>query len=60
MFQIQVVEKNNTHIVRSKNFSPKSYRLRWDNVEKYGAARQARGDNIMRRRRKVATCMSDN
>ena len=31
-------------------FSEKSYRL-WDNVGKYGKARQAADDNIMRRMR---------
>jgi hypothetical protein len=50
MFQIKVVEKFKTHILCSITFPPKSCRL-WDNVEKYGTARQATHDNIIRRMR---------
>ena len=47
MFRIKVLEKIKTHILWSEAhfFSRKSYRL-WDNVEKYGQARQAT-DNHM-------------
>jgi hypothetical protein len=50
MFQTKVVDKIKTHILCSITFSRKSYRL-WDNVEKYGTARQATDDNIIRRMR---------
>jgi hypothetical protein len=50
MFQTKVVEKIKTHILYSITFSQKSCRL-WDNVEKYGTARQATDDNIIRRMR---------
>jgi hypothetical protein len=50
MFQTKVVEKIKTHILCSINFSPKSCRL-CDNVEKYGTARQATNNNIIRRMR---------
>jgi len=50
MFQIKVVEKNKTHILRSKTFPPKSFRL-WADVKKKDRSRQARADNIMRRMR---------
>jgi hypothetical protein len=50
-FQTNVVEKIKTHILCSITFFfKKSYRL-WDNVEKYGRARQATDDNIIRRTR---------
>jgi hypothetical protein len=48
MFQTKVVEKIKTHILCSITFFRKSCRLR-DNVEKYGTARQATDDNIIRR-----------
>jgi hypothetical protein len=44
MFQTKVVEKIKTHILCSVIFFKKSCRL-WDNVEKYGRARQATHDN---------------
>ena len=50
MFQTKVVEKIKTHILCSITFFRKSCRL-WDNVEKYGTARQATDDNIIRRMR---------
>jgi hypothetical protein len=46
----KIVEKIKTHILCSKTFSRKSCRL-WDNVEKYGTARQATDGNITRRMR---------
>jgi hypothetical protein len=45
MFQTKVVEKIKTHILCSILFFQKWYCL-WDNVEKYGRARQATGDVI--------------
>ena len=46
---LQAVEKIKTHTLCSVTFfSLKSCRL-WDNVEKYGRARQATDDNIIRR-----------
>jgi hypothetical protein len=42
------VEKIKTHILCSMKFFRKSCRL-WDNVEKYGRARQATDDNIIGR-----------
>jgi hypothetical protein len=42
-------ENQNTHFM-FVNFFPKSCRL-WDNVEKYGTARQATDDNIILRMR---------
>jgi hypothetical protein len=50
MFQTKVVHKIKTHLFCSITFSPKSCSL-WDNVEKYGTARQTRDDNIIRRMR---------
>jgi hypothetical protein len=50
MFQTKVVERIKTHISPSITFFRKSCRL-WDNVEKYGTARQATDDNIIRRMR---------
>jgi hypothetical protein len=50
MFQTKVVGKIKTHILCSITFFRKSCRL-WDNVEKYGRARQATDDNIIRRMR---------
>jgi hypothetical protein len=44
------VEKLKTHILCSIAFSRKSCRL-WNKVEKYGTARQATDDNIIRRMR---------
>jgi hypothetical protein len=50
MFEIKVLDKIKTHILCSVTFFRKSYRL-WDNVEKYGTARQAADGNIIRRMR---------
>jgi hypothetical protein len=50
MFQTNVVEKIETHILRSIIVSRTSCRL-LDNVEKYGRARQATDDNIIRHMR---------
>jgi len=50
MFQVEVVEKNKTHILGSKTFSPKSFRV-WTDKKKKDRARPARADNIMRRMR---------
>jgi hypothetical protein len=50
MFQTKVVEKTKTHILCSIALFRKSCRL-WDNVKKYGRARQATDDNIIRRMR---------
>jgi hypothetical protein len=49
MFQTKFVDKIKTHILCSINFR-KSRRL-WDNVEKYGTARQDTDGNIIRRMR---------
>jgi hypothetical protein len=43
-------ENQNTHFVFSNFFSPKILPL-WENVEKYGTARQGTYDNITGRRR---------
>jgi len=51
-------ENQNTHSMFSKPFPQKSCPL-WDNVEKYGTARQPRDDNIMLCR-KYFICMPDN
>jgi hypothetical protein len=48
MFQTKVVEKIKTHILSPITFFRLSYRLLY-NVEKYGTARQATDDNIIRR-----------
>jgi hypothetical protein len=45
------VENIKTHILRSINFFPKIVPFFLDNVEKIGRARQAQGDNIIRRMR---------
>jgi hypothetical protein len=50
MFQTEVTEKIKTHLCSITFFFRKSYRL-WDNVEKYGTASQATGDNVIRRMR---------
>jgi hypothetical protein len=50
MFQIKGVEKIKTRILYLITFFRKSCRL-WDSVEKYGTARQATGDNVIRRMR---------
>jgi len=55
MFRTKAVDKIKTHIYCSVTFSRKSYRL-WDNVEKYGRARQATDDN----NKAYAFCMPDN
>jgi hypothetical protein len=55
--QTKVVEKIKTHILCSITFSRKSFRL-WDNVEKYGRARQTTDDNITRRMR-FACCITN-
>jgi len=46
----KVVEKIKARILRPVTFSRKSFRL-WDNVEKYGIARQATNGKIIRRMR---------
>jgi hypothetical protein len=46
----KLVEKIKTNILCSVLFSLKSCRL-WDNVEKYGTARQAPDVNVIRRMR---------
>jgi hypothetical protein len=48
----EIVEKLRTLILYSVTFFRKSYRL-WDNVEKYGGAREFADDDISR-------CMLDN
>ena len=53
MFQIKVVEKIKTHILCSVSIFQKSCHL-WDNVEKYGRAKQATDDNT-----EHALCMLD-
>jgi hypothetical protein len=52
MFQIKAVEKIKTHILYSVMFFQKLCLL-WDNVEKYGGAREAADDKT------VARCMLD-
>jgi hypothetical protein len=47
MFQTNVVDKIKTQFSSTNSFSRKSYRS-WDNVEKYGRARQATDGNIKR------------
>jgi hypothetical protein len=47
MFQTKVLKKIKTHILCSITFFLKSCRL-WDNMERYGTARQATDDNITR------------
>ena len=49
MFQIKAVDKIK-HLSCSITFSRKSCSL-WDNVEKFGGAREATDDNIIRRMR---------
>jgi hypothetical protein len=46
----KIVQKIKTHILCSITFFRKSCLL-WDNVEKYGTARQTRDDSIIRRMR---------
>ena len=53
MFKIKVVEKIKIHILCSMTFPRKSHHL-WENVEKYGGARET-ADDIM-----AARCMLDN
>jgi hypothetical protein len=43
-------ENQNIHFMSNNHLFPKQYRL-WDNVEKYGTAREATDDNIIRRMR---------
>jgi hypothetical protein len=50
MFRTKVKNKIKTHILCSITFPQKSCCL-WDNVEKYGTARQTTDDNIIRRMR---------
>jgi hypothetical protein len=52
MFQIKVAEKIKIHILCPVIFFRKSCRS-WDNVEKYGGAREDANDN------KAARCMQD-
>ena len=48
MFQVKVVEKIKTHILCSVTFFfSKSHAVSWDNVEKYGTARQATGVSVI-------------
>ena len=54
VFRIKVVEKIKTHILCTITLFRKSCRL-WDNVEKYGRAREARDDII--RRTRFACCI---
>jgi hypothetical protein len=54
----KVVEKIKTDFMLNNFFFRKSCRL-WDNVEKYGRARQAPDENIVGRR-KDAICLPDN
>jgi hypothetical protein len=54
MFQRRVLQEINTHFMFN-NFSRKWCNA---NMEKYGRARQATDDNIMRRRKGVI-CMPD-
>jgi hypothetical protein len=44
MFQMQFVYKIETHILYSITISRKLHRL-WDNVEKYGGARETADEN---------------
>jgi hypothetical protein len=53
----KIVEKIKTHILSSIIFAQKSCRL-WDNMEKFGKARQATDDNIIRRRMRFACLLS--
>jgi len=46
MFQVEVVEKRKRNILCSINFFFRKSCRFWDNVEKYGRARQAIDDNI--------------
>jgi hypothetical protein len=48
MIYIKVVEKFKIHILYSVTLFPKSCRL-WDNVEKYGGAREAAGNMAHKR-----------
>ena len=57
MFQTKVVEKIKTHISCSAAVLLKSWRV-WDNVTKYGEARQATNDNIKGRMR-VECCITE-
>jgi hypothetical protein len=57
MFQANVVEKVKTYFMFNTIF-PKIVPL-WDNMEKYGTARQATHDNLMRRK-KDGICIPDN
>jgi len=50
MFQTQVVDRNQIHILCSVTVFRKFYRL-WDNVVKYARARPATNDNIIQRMR---------
>ena len=50
MFKTKVVEKIKTYFMSSDLFLRKSCRL-WDNVEKYGGAREAAGDSMIWRMR---------
>jgi hypothetical protein len=50
MFQKEVVEKTkNTHLMSNNVFFFFVNRAVWDNVEKYGEAREVTSDNIIRR-----------
>ena len=45
MFQTKLVKEIKTHILWSITYLQKSSRL-WDNVEKYGRAKQTTNDNV--------------
>jgi len=55
MFQTEVVEKIETHILSSVTFFFYLCHL-WDNVEKYGRSKQATDDNKMWHMR-IACCV---
>jgi hypothetical protein len=50
MLQIKVIQKIKTHVLCSITFFGKLCRL-WENLEKYGTARQVTDDTIIRRTR---------
>jgi hypothetical protein len=59
MFPTEVAEREKKMVLCSVTFCPrKPFRL-WENVEKYGTARQATHDDIMLHRQD-AMCLPDN
>ena len=56
IFQEKVAERKNTYFVFNSPPTPRKSRSLWDNVEKYGTARQATDDNV-RVHRRDAICM---